>query len=484
MMIAASDYEKEIILDIIKEYAADCNVLAFGSRYKWTNKEYSDLDLVFVKLDGGKLGTNRVYDIKEAFEESNLPFKVDVLDYHAVPEYFVKHIDAGNVMIYEGGGVATTTLSELCVGGGSYGIAASAVEKSDSLPTYLRITDINDDGTINFDGLKSVDHKKSEKYMLEPNDIVFARTGGSTGRNYFYDGRDGEFVYAGFLIKFSIDATKCNPKFIKYYCQTQAYKEWVQSFNTGSTRGNINAKTYAAMPIPNISREQQDLIVNTLSPLDDKIENNKKISQKLEEIAQAIFKSWFVDFEPWGGVMPDDWREAALSEIATIIMGQSPAGSTYNEEGSGTVFYQGRAEFGWRFPTQRLYTTDPKRMAEKNDIMMSVRAPVGDLNIATESCCIGRGLAAVRSKNQCQSFLLYTMFALKEVLDRFNGEGTVFGSINKTDMANLLVLMPSLVVIQSFEEKVKKLDSKIKNNHLEICELQELRDKILAELLS
>lgn len=172
-------------------------------------------------------------------------------------------------------------LTDFTNGSGSYGIAASAVEKSESLPTYLRITDIYDDGTLNLDGLKSVDDPKSSNYFLQPNDIVFARTGGSTGRNYFYDGTDGEFVYAGFLIKFSIDPQKCNPKFIKYYCQSQEYKDWVQSFNTGSTRGNINAKTFGNMPIPDFSRTRQDLLVNSLSVIDDRIAENKKINHHL-----------------------------------------------------------------------------------------------------------------------------------------------------------------------------------------------------------
>ena len=79
-------------------------------------------------------------------------------------------------------------------------------------------------------------------------------------------------------------------------------------------------------------------------------------------------------------------------------MGQSPKGDTYNEEGVGTVFFQGRGEFGFRFPTRHLFTTDPKRMAQSNDVLMSVRAPVGDLNVAYEPCCIGRGLGAIRSK--------------------------------------------------------------------------------------
>lgn len=172
-------------------------------------------------------------------------------------------------------------LSDICIGGGSYGIAASAVEHSPDLPTYLRITDINDDGTLNFSGLKSVDDPNSSKYFLAPNDIVFARTGASTGRNYFYDGNDGEFVYAGFLIKFSIDPDKVNPMFLKYYCQSKDYYDWIASFNTGSTRGNINAQTLGNMPIPDVTREQQDFLVDILSTLDARISVNRAINHHL-----------------------------------------------------------------------------------------------------------------------------------------------------------------------------------------------------------
>ncbi|MDO4341067.1 MAG: restriction endonuclease subunit S, partial [Eubacteriales bacterium] len=173
-------------------------------------------------------------------------------------------------------------LSELLIGGkGFYGIAASAVERRDDLYTYLRITDICDDGTLNYAGLKSVDAPNAVNYLLKPNDIVFARTGGSTGRNYFYDGSDGEFVYAGFLIKFSLDPQKVNPRFIKYYCQSGQYNNWVRSFNTGSTRGNINAQTFGDMEIPLPERAQQDYLVNVLSPIDKKIKINQQINDNL-----------------------------------------------------------------------------------------------------------------------------------------------------------------------------------------------------------
>ena len=185
-------------------------------------------------------------------------------------------------------------LKDLCIGGkGKYGIPASAVPYSENLYTYLRITDITDDGRINKSGLVSVDDEKAGEYLLQPNDIVFARTGGSTGRNYFYDGTNGEFVYAGFLIKFSIDPNCVNPKYVKYYCQSKQYRDWVNSFNTGSTRGNINAQTYANMELPVPCRKQQDLLVDTLSALDEKIGLNDKINENLVQQVQAIYQEWF-----------------------------------------------------------------------------------------------------------------------------------------------------------------------------------------------
>ena len=174
------------------------------------------------------------------------------------------------------------TLVSLTIDGkGSYGIGASAVPFSKDLYAYLRISDIRDDGTLNLQDLKSVDDEKASEYLLKQNDIVFARTGSSTGRNYFYDGTDGEFVYAGFLIKFSLDEKKVNPKYIKYFCQSKQYKDWINSFNTGSTRGNINAQILGKMPIPIIERKKQDILVSVLSSIDKKIRNNNEINNNL-----------------------------------------------------------------------------------------------------------------------------------------------------------------------------------------------------------
>ena len=257
---------------------------------------------------------------------------------------------------------------------------------------------------------------------------------------------------------------------------------------------NYVSKSSTAVPIVNKSSfsnyvvkvpplPEQKKIAEALSSIDDKIALNCEINHHLEQIAQAIFKSWFVNFEPWGGEMPSEWKNGTLSDIAIITMGQSPDGSSYNEEGFGAVFYQGRAEFGSRFPTCRLFTTHPKRMAKEGEVLLSVRAPVGDINVAYEPCCIGRGLASIHNKNY-PSFILYTLLALKQQLDVFNGKGTVFGSINKDDLSNVSVLIPSMEAIRQFEEIVKPMDAQIKVNYSENVRLQIARDILLSLLLS
>ena len=202
------------------------------------------------------------------------------------------------------------------------------------------------------------------------------------------------------------------------------------------------------------------------------------LNKNLQEQAQALYTNMFIQNNS------NQWSDGVLSDIAEIIMGQSPKGDTYNENGVGTVFFQGRGEFGFRFPTRRLFTTDPKRMAQSNDVLMSVRAPVGDLNVAYEPCCIGRGLGAIRSKDNHQSFVLYTVFALREKLDMFNGEGTVFGSINRDALNTMPIVIPTKEEMDQFEDIVAPMDAAIRNNYEEICRLEAIRDSLLPRLMS
>lgn len=202
------------------------------------------------------------------------------------------------------------------------------------------------------------------------------------------------------------------------------------------------------------------------------------VNDNLQQQAMALYASMFLDNPALVTTA------GTLKDIADITMGQSPSGSSYNEDGNGEVFYQGRAEFGYCFPTRRLYTTEPKRMAESGDVLLSVRAPVGDLNVAYERCCIGRGLGAIHSRNGYQSFVLYTMFALRPQLDVYNGEGTVFGSINRNALNDMPIDIPSEDAIAAFETVVRPMDDMIRSNYEENCRLQELRDSLLPKFMS
>lgn len=267
-------------------------------------------------------------------------------------------------------------------------------------------------------------------------------------------------------------------RFLYYVLANDTFFDYSMATSKGTKMPRGDKAAIMKYDVPDFTYEEQEKIAGILDALDRKIQLNSEINKNLEQQAQTIYQQMFVDNAS------SDWAEGTLSGIADITMGQSPSGSSYNEDGNGTIFFQGRAEFGFRFPTVRLYTTEPKRIACANDTLMSVRAPVGDLNVAHTDCCIGRGLAAIHSKNNHQSFVLYTMLSLKKQLDVFNGEGTVFGSINRNSLNEMPLLIPSSKKLDEFEALVAPIDAAIRNNYDEICRLEQLRDTLLPKLMS
>ena len=284
----------------------------------------------------------------------------------------------------------------------------------------------------------------------------------------------GSTEYIVFRAKEGVDED-----FIYYLvCSPLVREPAIKSMVGSSGRQRVQTDVVQNLEVMIPDYEEQRRISGLLKSLDDKIAANTEVNKNLQEQAQAIYTDMFItNADP-------SWSAGVLSAIAEITMGQSPKGDTYNESGNGTVFFQGRAEFGFRFPTRRLYTTDPKRMSQANDVLLSVRAPVGDLNVAYEPCCIGRGLGAIHSKDSHQSFVLYTMFALRQKLDMFNGEGTVFGSINRNALNSMELLIPPTELMDRFEETVAPMDAAIRNNYEEICRLESIRDSLLPRLMS
>lgn len=299
-----------------------------------------------------------------------------------------------------------------------------------------------------------------------------------------------------------LDEDQVDIEYVYYYLKTQY--EQLRSLSSG-VRKNLNANDIKHFKI-RLPKEKylQKVISKTLSCLDQKIALNNQINAELETMAKTLYDYWFVQFDfpdengnPYkssGGKMvyndqlkreiPEGWEVRELSEIANIVMGQSPAGDSYNEIAKGTVFFQGSTDFGWRFPKIRQYTTKPSRMAKEDDILLSVRAPVGTLNIAEKSCCIGRGLAALNSKDGVNSYLFHVMQNFKSTFDFRNTVGTTFGSITKDDLFSLSLSYPKLEILISFDCIVSKYNKEIKIRSKQNQELTQLRDWLLPMLMN
>jgi len=339
------------------------------------------------------------------------------------------------------------------------------------------------------------------------------------------------------------------PEFV-YYC-LKANKTELERHASGSTFREISGSSLKQIRIPLPEESKQRAIAHILGTLDDKIELNRRMNRTLEGMARAIFKCWFIDFDPvidnailsgkpipdefseraavrreilarrnssegvagqfsstsWRGdrgkgavayrrLFPDEFQDSELGPIPKgwkvstvgdefdVTMGQSPPGSTYNEKGDGLPFFQGRRDFGFRYPTKRVSCTAPKRIAETGDTLVSVRAPVGDINMAADRMCVGRGLAGVRHRSGSRSYTYYSMRSLRDGFREYESEGTVFGAINKRQFAGLELLSPSAEAVEEFENHVRAVDDMIELNAQEFIRLAGVRDVLLPELMS
>lgn len=373
-----------------------------------------------------------------------------------------------------------TTLGNVSKGGkGNYGIAASAVDYSDELYTYLRITDIKDDGTIDFGGLKSVNDEKAANYLLQPNDIVFARTGASTGRNYFYDGSDGQFVYAGFLIKFSIDPDKVNPKYVKYYCLSQEYKGWIASYNTGSTRGNINAKTLAQMPLVLPERMQQDKMVDILSSIERKIKENEKINKNLEQQAVAVFNKFYAA----------STNQQPFTTLINVLGGGTPkTGNPEFWDGSIPFFTPKDVGTPYTFKTEK-YITElglkhcNSRLYPTNTTFVTARGTVGKISLAGVPMAMNQSCYALTS--EIVDPLLVYFYVLKAVNAlKHKASGAVFDAIVTRDFDGEIINILSDTDSEAALSIIKPMMEVIHNNSKENMRLSAARDTLLPKLMS
>ena len=382
-----------------------------------------------------------------------------------------------------------TTLASLTADGkGSYGIGASAVPFSKDLYTYLRITDIKDDGTLNLQDLKSVDDEKASEYLLKPNDIVFARTGASTGRNYFYDGTDGEFVYAGFLIKFSIDERKVNPKYIKYFCQSKQYKDWINSFNTGSTRGNINAQTLGKMPIPLIDRTAQDALVSILSSIDEKIKKNNEINNNLLEQVLTLYRNKFVD------AVNDERQICRADEYFDISIGKTPPRKepqwfstnpqdidwvSISDMGTCGLYISNSSEQLTKEAVERHNV----KVVPDNTVLLSFKLTVGRIAITNGEMTTNEAIAHFKTDKKEINEYLYCYLKCFNY-QTMGSTSSIATAVNSKIIKGMPFVVPTDDELKEFHDFAAPMFAKIKTNQVETDNLTSLRDTLLPKLMS
>ena len=374
----------------------------------------------------------------------------------------------------------------------NYGYTASAKPEPIG-PKFLRITDIVPD-RIDWSLVPycKLNEKDLGKYQLEIGDIVIARTGATTG--YAKRIRDDyTAAFASYLVRIRVNP-KYDSQYVGFVVESDEYKQFIQLNLGGTAQPQANAQVLTSFPIPLPPLPTQRKIAAVLSAYDDLIENNTRRIKILEEMASTIYREWFVEFRFPGheqvemveselGLIPQGWEVKQLGEMCHVVMGLSPKSEFYNETGDGLPFHQGVTDFGERFPTDRVYCTIKKRVAEAGDILFSVRAPVGRINIANKKIVIGRGLSAIRSKNGNQTFLL------QQLKDRFQeedtmGSGAIFNAIRKTDLLGIPLLTPTKSVIGKFEEIVNLIFAELANLTLKNVNLRQARDLLLPKLIS
>ena len=275
-----------------------------------------------------------------------------------------------------------------------------------------------------------------------------------------------------------------------YYFLDFGKKNGFEPYTTGSTIKHLPREQLAKIEISYPDIKQQKFISAILLKYDDLIQTNQQRIALLEEAAQRLYDEWFVKLRfpnheqvPVVDGVPEGWAIKTLEQIAFIEMGQSPESKYYNSDGEGLPFHQGVSDFTHRFVENSVHTSSYTRLANAGDILCSVRAPVGRLNITLDNIAIGRGLSAFRSKENLQSLLFYQLGRIFRVEDSIGG-GSIFNSVTKKELASQQILSPTSAIARQFNSIVENWDMQIKTLFQQNQKLAQARDGLLPRLMS
>ena len=372
-----------------------------------------------------------------------------------------------------------------------YGYTAETTSPISGDAKYLRITDIVP-YFVEKDRVPycAIDASKVNKYLVHDGDVLIARTGATTGYNLVVDDSFKNYVFASYLIRFNYDRKKLHPRYLKYVLKSPSWYGFVNNYIGGSAQPGMNARIFGKYYLPYTDFSTQQKIASILSAYDALIENNKKRIKLLEQMAEDLYKEWFVRFRFPGyetaefeGGVPKGWKRVSLREYANVIMGQSPESCFYNTEKLGLPFHQGCGSYGEFYLRDDIYSTEGKRIAEPNSIIFSVRAPVGRINLTLNKIILGRGVAGINAKNNNNAFLLWLLkqkFSKEDII----GNGAIFTSVTKNELLGQKLLIPNKELERKFNIIASNIETEIKLLTLQKEVLTTQRDLLLPRLMS
>ena len=345
-------------------------------------------------------------------------------------------------------------------------------------------------GRFNLDDLRQMrfEEHEIEKYGLRDGDIVMCE-GGEPGRCALWKEQMPGMTLQKALHRIRPDACMSN-QFLYYNLFYRGRTGRFAPLFTGATIKHLPRQQLAKVEVDAPPLAEQERIADILSAYDDLIENNRRRTALLEEAPRELYREWFVrlrfprnEYTVIVDGLPEGWERKTLGAVANITMGQSPKSTHYNETGAGLPFHQGVADFGDRFPAHRMYCSLEDRVAAPGDILFSVRAPVGRINLTLDKIVIGRGVAAVRSVEDRQSFLFYSLknhFFREDMI----GGGTIFSAVTKKELHGVRIVQPDHSVVQMFMDRIRSVDSQIEGLHRTTEQLMRARDLLLPRLMS
>ena len=377
---------------------------------------------------------------------------------------------------------------------GDYGINAPAVKFSEDLPTYLRITDIDDDGNYSKVNKVSVKDDNSENFILENQDIVFARTGATVGKTYLHDKKEnGDLVFAGFLIRFRTNRDVLLPYYLKLYSTTDKYWNWVSVFSMRSGQPGINSTEYSNLKIPLPPLPEQKKIADCLSTWDSAIEKQSALINALTDRKKALMQQLLTGKKRLPG-FSGEWKEVSLIELADFRRGSFPQPyglpEWYDNE-NGEPFIQ-VYDVGDNFnlkPTTKSKISELAQVQsvfiKKGTLIVTLQGSIGKVAITNYDAYIDRTLLLFSSFKMKVDiyFIMYQIHNLFNI-EKEKAPGGIIKTITKEVLSNFKIKLPSFEEQTAIAEILATADRELQLQKEKLAQLQTQKKGLMQVLLT